>query len=225
MATTISFRIDDDTKVRLDALVESRGINISRAFRDALTDKIAELEMTDLRSQLRFTLKERMELVFQLRTLISVSKDEDERNSYENYIEILVSGYELNYRDLVEWFDPNGFDVKSCRETHAILHMFSELAWGYRKLNAAQKKTIDAQTIEFAGFDGNNEPGYMAYARFVLFKLNLYESLRAYTTATGLNSHFPMLPKYRSMLNVFSTLSKPNRPLTLADIQAIVAAD
>jgi uncharacterized protein YfbU (UPF0304 family) len=226
---TISFRIDDELKERIDALVESQGLNVSALFRDALTDKVDELEAGDEKAQFRISLKERLGLVLQLKTLEKLATDEHDRADYARQIELLTSGYELHYRDLVEWFDV-GFSARWCREVIDILSMFADLNWAFDGMPAEQQATVDRHAITFLGFDGNNETRQMAYARFFMFDMNRFQSLHKQGQETGLNSHCPMLLTYRRMLGAFRIIKVPggnslaDHRLTVAQVNAVVAA-
>lgn len=226
---TISFRIDDELKERIDVLAESQGFNTSALFRDALADKVEELEAGDEKAQFRISLKERLSLVLQLRILEKLSVDEHERAEYAQQITLLTSGYELHYRDLVEWFDV-GFSARWCREVIDILSMFADLNWAFDNMSAEQQATVDRHAITFIGFDGNNETPQMAYAKFFMFDMDRFQSLHKQGQETGLNSHCPMLPAYRRMLGMFRTIKVPrgnslaDHRLTVAQVNAVVAA-
>lgn len=226
---TISFRIDDELKERIDALVESQGLNVSALFRDALADKVDELEAGDEKAQFRISLKERLGLVLQLKTLEKLATGDHDRAGYARQIELLTSGYELHYRDLVEWFDV-GFSARWCREVIDILSMFADLNWAFENFTSEQQATVNRHAITFLGFDGNNETRQMAYARFFMFDMDRFQSLHKQAQETQLDSHQQMLPAYRRMLGVFRTLkatggnSLADYRLTVDQVQAVVAA-
>ncbi len=217
---TVSFRIKDEIKERLDRLAEDRGLNVSHLFRQSLIDKLSELEPRgDVENRFPLTLKERLGLVLQLRTLAAVS-GESERESLAIQIEALESGYEFHYRELITPFD-NGLSRRACVEVLDILEMHSELYWGYQKLK--DRGGIKETDIQFRGFDGNTEFRQMSYGKYFLFDLNRYESLHDSVKKNGCDSHCPMLDTYRRMLRLFDTRKRPPSPLSAEHIKAILA--
>lgn len=229
---TISFRIEDDLKERIDGLVDRMGLNVSALFRQALADKVEELEAGDEKAQLRLSLKERLGLVLQFRTLAELAKlgnNESEEEDCRRQIELLSSGYELHYRDLVGWFS-TGFAARWSKEVIDILSMFADLNWAFDNFTPEQQAAIDHHAITFVGFDGNNETRQMGYARFYLFDMNNFQSLHQQAKATDVNSHCQMLPTYRRMLSVFRTLEVPggydpaDHRLTVEQVSAVVTA-
>jgi uncharacterized protein YfbU (UPF0304 family) len=218
---TISFRVEDDLKERLDRIVEDRGLNSSHLLREALLDKLAAIEPPgETGTRLPLTIKERLSLALQLRTLRAVCP-EGEKPGIEREIEALQSGYEFHYPDLIVAFD-SGLSRRACLEVLDILEMFSELNWGFLKLK--DKSGIEESDIRFLGFDGNNEIRQMGYAQYFLFDLGRYQSLHEQVKKTGCNSHFPVLDIYRRMVQVFKKLTTPMHPLNADSIKAIVAA-
>lgn len=218
---TVSFRIEDEIKERLDHLAEDRGLNVSEIFRQALLDKLLEIEPKGTgENRFPLTIKERLALVLQLRTLAAVCGT-DEKESLRLQIEALQSGYEFHYPDLVTPFD-NGLSRRTCIEVLDILEMYSELLWSFQKLK--DKSGVKETDIWFPGFDGNYEGRQMSYANYFLFDLDRYESLHNQVKKNRCNSHCPMLDTYRKMLRAFRPLKRPTNPLSAGDIKAILAA-
>jgi uncharacterized protein len=59
-----------------------------------------------------------------------------------------------------------------------------------------QNGRIDA-VAHFIGFDGNEETEYFAYARFLIEKRGLWPESKP----ESYNTHSPVLPRYREMVN------------------------
>lgn len=217
---TISFRVEDEIKERLDRLVEERGLNASHLFRQALLDKLSEIEPHgQTENRLLLTVKERLSLALQLRTLAAVAP-ESEKVGLATQIEALQSGYEYHYRDLIVAFD-NGLSRRACTEVLDILEMFSEMHWGFEKLD--EKEGINELDIQFPGFDGNTESRQLGYVNYFLFDLGRYESLHDQIESNRGNSHCPMVETYQKMLRVFFNRRRMPHPLSAADIKAILA--
>jgi len=221
---TVSFRIEDDLKARLDGIVEDHGLNVSNFFRQALVEKLATIELRGEREiPFSLTIKERVSLVLQLRTLAAVEDDENTKRHLQTQIEALTDGYELHYSDLIREFD-NGLSRRACLEVGSILDMYADLLWGFDGLK--DKAGIEEVDIAFPGFDGNYETRYMGYCRYYLFKLGNYQSLHEQAKRNDCNSHCPMLTTYRAMLEIFLPIKRQHPPtrLTAGSIKRILAA-
>lgn len=221
---TVSFRIDDEIKERLDAMAEDRGLNVSHIFRQALVEKLTAIEpKAEGETQLPLTIKERLSLVLQLRTLAAVESDAHNKKHLDTQIDALTSGYEFHYADLICHFD-NGLSNRACKEVLDILDMYSELLWGFEALT--DKAGIEKSDVEFPGFDGNYETRYLCYANYFLFDLDRYQSMHQHVKAHRCNSHCPMLEIYKRMLDVFLPIRRQSssQRLSAQSIKAILAA-
>jgi uncharacterized protein len=174
------------------------------------------------------TLTERMILANQYQILAALTDKEHERESYEEKVEILQNGYELHFDD------PNFSDEvmtdAECKEILAILSMFEDLLFSFRKLE--DKSGIKAADVVFSGFDGNYETKQMGYAQFFCERFDggrRFQDLRK-AEGFGFNSHAARLPRYRAMLGEHKAVRDGNRtvgscdPLTNAEIQRVLTA-
>ena len=80
-----------------------------------------------------------------------------------------------------------------------ILEMYEQLIFSYEKLNDKD----DLKPVNFYGFSGNEETAQMGYARF-LVEQGRWQRFRNH----DMDSHFPTLSGYRSMLPVWESLKK-----------------
>jgi uncharacterized protein len=152
---------------------------------------------------------ERMTLANQFRILRKIDPDTDH---YQQYAEILDSGYEGLYGRIFEHqSDPLPKEVSD--EVYDIFDM-------YRALDRAYESGIakpDGHCSEFSGFDGNNDK-HFGVASFILQDLNLYSELQK----CPMNSHSQAeLHRYRRMLAVWRGMGKPF-PLKEEQVKAIV---
>lgn len=91
-----------------------------------------------------------------------------------------------------------------------ILEIYSLMQIAYDQLDPVDQERIKeevqlhTETIQFPGFDGNNEGRQMSIAR------HLIEEMNRFTEFGGkyLNSHSRMLPKYRQMLPVAKEIQR-----------------
>ena len=217
---TVSFRIDDELKERLDYLAGRRGLNISHLFRQAIVDQVNDLEGVNERTNLSFSLKERLALANQYEILANTTKNKHQAEQYRRYAEALQEGFEFHYRDLFDMFS----DVMSredCIEVFDILEMFSDLLYSYDRLT--DKAGIDAHGIRFPGFDGQHEAQRWRYIRFI-FADGKFSTVHESAPGHDFNSHMPVLDIYRRMLVVWRKDRNPSRVLSAENIKAIDAA-
>jgi uncharacterized protein YfbU (UPF0304 family) len=147
---------------------------------------------------------ERRILANQYRILAALN--ENESDSFMEKAHALENGYEAHYGD--PWFtrDEDVFTKEQCGEVVNVLAMYDDLLMSYRNLQ--DKSGVDEDMVVFRGFDGNNEPRHMAYARFFCEEFdggNRFETLRQ-APGFSYNSHIPSVRRYRAMLAVWTPL-------------------
>jgi len=155
--------------------------------------------------------KDRLVLSNQYRILEKV--DPDNAETYARNREIVESGYEISYDWIADHIESEPMKEEACREVFDILDMYRRLRSSYDKL--ADKSGIDANDVDFPGFDGNNEPGYLAFGEFL-------NKQGKYTESTVSNSHSRTLEMYQRMLGAFRPL-RGKGALETVDIQRIIA--
>lgn len=173
------------------------------------------------------TSTERRILANQYRILAALH--EDERDGYEAKAEALEWGYAAHYDDSWLISDADVLSVEACHEVTDILSMYDDLLTSYERLD--DKSGIDGNRIPFPGFDGNNEPRQMGYARYFCERFdggNRFETIRA-APGFACNSHVRMLPLYRAMLRAYKPLREARSgpggytPLSKDDIQKVLS--
>lgn len=113
------------------------------------------------------------------------------------------------------------------REVVDILDMWSLVESAVEDLSDEQRRELRENTslyfLEFSGFDENNETEHMGIATFMIHKLNRFQRFKNHET--GLNSHYPMLDHYRSMLKEFSSIrpSLVGRKLSFEELKVILS--
>lgn len=131
----------------------------------------------------------------------------DEKKHYEEMTEVFLSGYEAFYD--FDWIDSNTLSKEESDEVLEIMNMFWHLQCDYELLQ--DKDNIEKAHLVFRGFDGNYEGKQRAFAEFYrrhdggrYFKDLVVET-------DNLNSHYPMLDRYRSMLEKWNKING-NKP-------------
>jgi hypothetical protein len=109
-----------------------------------------------------------------------------------------------------------------------VLDMWEFIEWSFEQLGEKDRKLLvekigrQGESLEFPGFDGNNESEYLGIARFLVEDLNRFERFKT-GRRTLLNSHCPTLQRYSRMLNVFEPIRKTvvGRRLSVDELVAI----
>lgn len=172
--------------------------------------------------KISLSLKERLQLSYQLKILEKLYPDEAE--DYAAHRKAVENGYALHYDWMVDYFGKE-LPAEECEKVIDILDMYATILNSYEALE--DKSGIDPEEIKFKGFDGNNEAEYRNYALYFMYDLERFNELHVKTTrAFGAhNSHRQMLYRYENMLKVWKSLSIHNQyDLTKEDIIAILGA-
>jgi uncharacterized protein YfbU (UPF0304 family) len=105
-------------------------------------------------------------------------------------------------------------------ETADILTMSRMVEYSIAQLTPAEQAEIPMEDRQvFVGFDGNAEPHY-GVAKFLNENLGRFDELNG----REFNSHMPMVPKYRRMLDVYAHVRKGIGDLPLDAIKTIIYA-
>ncbi|MFH1309971.1 MAG: YfbU family protein [Candidatus Omnitrophota bacterium] len=134
----------------------------------------------------------------------SNSKDKDKERSYLEKKEIIEKGCLCEYEKLFESIQENEMTEEKYQEVREILTMFNDIQWSYE--NLSDKRGIDEKEIIFKGFDLNLETGQYRYAEVFLNKSGTSNKFLP-KRSRELNSHSPMLKKYRKMYSVWNAIS------------------
>lgn len=162
--------------------------------------------------------KDRLIIANQLKILAKLYPSES--NEYENQRKAIEYGYSLNYSGL---FDSIYDEMlkEECQEVIDILKMYRAITFSFQKLK--DKIGINEYHLKFQGFDGNNETDQYSYVCYFIIDLNRFQELKYGLEYPDLNSHSPMLDKYRKMLDVWKEYNNKNQ-LTKEDIINIIGA-
>ncbi len=167
---------------------------------------------------MKLSKKDRLIIANQLKILAKLYPSES--NEYENQRKAIESGYSLNYSGI---FDSiyDEISKEECQEVIDILNMYRAITFSFQKLK--DKVDIDEYYLKFQGFDGNNETDQYSYVCYFVIDLNRFQELKYGLEYPDLNSHSPMLEKYRKMLEVWKESYNKNQ-LTKEDIIKIIGA-
>ena len=161
---------------------------------------------------MELTKLERLILANQYRILEKL--DKVEADTYRQNATILESGYTRLYDGLFSGYDED-LSLEECEEVVDVLSMYRALRVAQRDLPNGGGATV--ADITFRGFDGNEESKQYAYTLFMV------EDQRKWGELAGvdLNSHAPMLDRYRPMVQRWKSVERPYE-LTEAELAMIL---
>jgi len=114
---------------------------------------------------------ERLTLMNQFRILEALCPDE--AASYARGQEVLREGYEFLYALEVFGGIDNPMSAEDCREVWDTMEMFDAIG---RSLPQGSPLKDDPNS-RFSGYDGNNEPVFMAFAEFTFERLKRFQDM------------------------------------------------
>lgn len=168
-----------------------------------------------------FSIVERQILANQFKILSQLAEEGSyEAENFEKKAEILKRGYTSEYSEV---FDVNLEEVPTeiCEETNEILNMYRTINNSIARLSEEEKEQLDLESIEFQGFDANNDSHYH-YAKYMIEHLDKWQEHKDMC----LNSHSRLpLMKYRRMLPIQEAAFQENRfELNFEDLQKMINA-
>lgn len=161
---------------------------------------------------MHLTKQQRLRLWLDFRILAGTEADP----TWWEFAEILRRGLEGEYYRLTEAFSEELSEAE-CDEVRDILSMYLRLQRDYRELD--RPEGVEEDRLDFPGFDPATETGCLTYVSFIREGLQEFRDLSV--DGTPLQSHGPMLSKYRAMLDAFG---EGRTTLTVADISEVLAA-
>lgn len=138
---------------------------------------------------------QRLTLINQYKILAEL--DKENRKQYEEFIEILSSGYTVFYDTLTEWIS----DEMNEEEGEFVLDVL-DLYCAVEVYEYRNGKLDNLKNTKFKGFDGNHEFKQMIFTRFLIFKQNKFSELLSLAKETdNFNSHGRMCHIYEPIIN------------------------
>lgn len=145
-----------------------------------------------------------------------MAESDYETSDYERRAEVFQRGYEYDYQAALGTLgDP--MPERESNEVHRILQMFCVIAMSTRDPADLSEDAVRMLTSD--GFDGNEESAQYAYVQHYV-ETGRYSELRG----GPLNSHMPMLGRYRRMLSVFDSFDRDLFHPELSDEQLAMLA-
>ena len=230
---TISIRVSDELKSRLDSLAQESEDTLSGVIVDAL-ESLTGLGRKDYPASMApYTLSNTNRLILSnTERILSLDEglNEQDRAFHAKNVEILEKGFTGEYGHVFTTLLPE-IPSHLSDELFDILDMFRVLRASYTKLAEEEKADVDEADISFCGFDysDNEETALPGYVEF-LFKDDRYTELEEplMRFSDGGNSHSRKLDVYRRMNRCFESIWRShllsNKLLSLDEIKQVVAA-
>jgi len=211
---TLTLRVDDAVRDRLDTVARGRGATVSELLRGAIDDLLGESrEWTAKHVPQSLTVVERQILALQHRILARLVGDDGNREDGDTAYQfdraaVLESGFSQEY-----WVEFAGIEPElskaECGLVMDVLDMFRALHLSVSVLDADAIPERLRPLLEFSGFDLNDplEGAMLAYARYLIGqgKWTTLADVFSEDNDHG-NSHAALLDAYRRMLAVFTPI-------------------
>lgn len=230
---TVSIRVSDELKSRLDTLAQESESTLPGIIVEAL-NSITGLGREDYPEETApYTINNANRLILRNTELLLAhcpDLDEADREYHAQNATILEEGFAGEYHHVFAALRPEIPSVR-CDELFDILDMFRVLRASYDKLSEDEKAEVEERVISFRGFDYSDDeetalPGYVEF----LFEDDRYTELKeplARFSDDG-NSHHRNLDIYRRMLRCFNQLWRKHiisfDLLSLDEIKQVVSA-
>ena len=230
---TISIRVSDDLKSRLDALAQESESTLSGVILEAINSMTGGRRVDFPEDTAPYTLSSTNRLILRNQEiLLSMSNglDDYEREIHAKNAAILANGYTSDYSEVFRALRPE-VPYNLCEELYDILDMFRVLRFSYNKLADDDKAQVEERDISFRGFDYSDSTesplsGYVEY----LFNDGKYEELEEPMKrfSDDGNSHHRNLDMYRRMYRCFNQIWRKHlltaHELSLEEILKVVSA-
>lgn len=242
---TLTLRIDELTRSRLQAVADSRGLSVSDLLREAIGEV---LDMDVDRGSLRpavvpesIGVVDRKQLALLHRILARLVEPgaDDERLKHDgdaayqlDRAEALEAGWAVEY-DMEFYAMEAELSRRDCGLVMDILDMFQVLKASMAACEDEVPESL-ARWLSFSGFDLNDalEGRLLVYARRLLTEGRWEELVEDFKRNDNGNSHARYLGSYRRMLSVFEPMwqdivtshRRPNYQLTLEEMKQISEA-
>ncbi|KND57227.1 hypothetical protein BVER_00587 [Candidatus Burkholderia verschuerenii] len=200
-------RLDEEQLARVDAWAkQQRGGGLSRA---AAIRELIDIGLSAGSSRsVRFSDGEKM-LMLMMGDIFKALKIKDPESNPQFLADVIYGGhYWAPKWDMQGVFHDHVDNPDDVRHVVDVLDMWSFIEEAYAGFTAVEKKKIAEQvgplgeSVQFAGFDGNNESNQMSIARFLVEKMARFSRFKN----RDLNSHYPTYHGYKRMFERFEPM-------------------
>lgn len=149
--------------------------------------------------------------------------DEGDREFCKDMQDALESGYSDFYEDTLFERMAEELSPEESAFVRDALDVYGVMQRCYEGLD--DKSGIEESRLNFPGFDGNHEGGYLAYADHLRRRERRFDYVKL-SGFDGLNSHAPFADRYKRMVNEWKKIPSKRRydALTKEEILSILNA-
>jgi uncharacterized protein len=153
------------------------------------------------------TLTRTERLILSNQLLILEKLDPKNKAHYREQRVAIEHGYTAHYSRVFRNVHQNELPEDECNYVIAVLDMHLALHDSYKKLSAADKKSVDRKRLRFEGFDANLETEYLWYSDF----LSQFGKWKELVPRGGINSHHPTRDRYKRMLTAWNEIPQEEK--------------
>ena len=132
--------------------------------------------------------------------------DPDQKDHWAMCRKVIESGYTIMYGEVFQHINSE-LEREECEFVFDVLNMYRDLGHSYAALT--DKGGIDADDVEFHGFDGNNETALYFFIEFLKEQGRWSETLEK----CGMNTHYPVVDRYRKMIPIWKDIRAQYDPV------------
>ncbi|MEH7236768.1 YfbU family protein [Bacillus sp. JJ1562] len=157
------------------------------------------------------SLKDRLIIANQYEILSRLTEDEYEKEQFENFRDIFVSGYSRYYSLATEYFSDEVSD-EECKFVTDVLSLYRDLYFSWVQSEEVQN-SINEKDVLFKGFDLNDstEVKYFSFYKFLVTRLDRFSEIKELIDSGKIedyNSHGsgPSMQKLANMISKRETI-------------------
>lgn len=231
MMATMTLRVDDELKERLEDAAATMGVSVSELVRRQLEVLLGETEHRGLTGAERGEGMTPVSLRSVDRKILSmlhdimdkIGDDEVEDGYHKVQAKVLRYGYVGEYAEEFADIDPE-LSRQDCEFVWDLLDLFRVLGANIRRLSPEDRAALGdgvVRDLTFSGLDANNtrELSLLVYARHLIEQGKWEELAHHFGDAADRgNSHTQMLPEYQRMLAVYTPIFKSKIRLSVGGL-------
>lgn len=163
--------------------------------------------------EFNLTNTERLILANQYQILAHLEQDD----SYKTLSDNLRDGHAWLYNQTLDMMVRDPLSRDDAEYVVNVLDIYDTIKSSYEHLK--DKSGIAPHSVEFPGFDGNNEGEFLAFS-IALRKDRRFEDV---IPERGKNSHMTTTSRYMRLIDKYEQMGKPHFPLTKDQILELVS--
>ena len=219
-------------KVTLERMAAEKGTSVSALVNEQIGIMLGQ--HTEIRDDTPYSLTTAERYLMMRMDELMAKLDHDHESTYMTNVTAFREGYTAEYSHIFAQMYKE-LSRQDCELVWDILDMIQTLRIGYDALDERDRSSIKESDCHYQGFD-HNDPTERSMASYVTYLANTgrwedtSDDARKYSD-NG-DSHYPMLPTYKGMLNAYREVKERRRsasprvaewlPLTAEELQFVI---